>query len=109
MRTAVREPLAASERDPSAPSAEILAALAISRATLHALAALSQVAQTAAEAALEEEADRIRRDRAPLRTLDLVEETRARLQAAPAEARMARALQRALVDAAGALPGRRVA
>lgn len=86
-------------------SAEIQAALALSRATLHAVAALSDAAQTAAEAALEDEADRagesVRR---------IVEDARARLQAAPADARMAAALRQVLVAAAAALPAdRRVA
>lgn len=105
----MRETLAASERNPSDLSAEILAALALSRATLRALAALSGLAQEAAELALEDEADRARQGRAPRRTLDLVEDACARLQAAPAEARMARAMQLALLEAADAAPSRRIA
>jgi hypothetical protein len=82
--------------------ADIQAALALSRATLRALSALSPLLNTAADAALEEETDRT----APPRTLEIVADARRRLQQAPAEARMARALQMALVDAAETLPAR---
>jgi hypothetical protein len=108
----VRESLAQAEPDRDvlrALDADLQASLALSRATLQALAALSPVLNTAAEAALEEEAARAAERAAPQRTLDIVEDLRQRLQHSPAEARIARALERALVDAAEALPARRVA
>jgi len=86
--------------------AEVQACLALSRATLRALAALSPTLSSATEAALEEEAERVAERAAPQRTLEIVEETRQRLQRAPDEARIARALEQALVDAAEALPPR---
>jgi len=84
--------------------ADLQASLALSRATLRALAALSPMLNTAAEAALEEEAARAVESAAPQRTLDIVEDMRQNLQHAPAKARIARALERALVTAAEALP-----
>lgn len=92
-----------------AMDADLQAALALSRATLRALAALSPALNTAADAALEDEADRCAERRAPQRTLDIVAEARQALQHPPAETRMVRALERALVDAANALPRARVA
>jgi hypothetical protein len=86
--------------------ADLQASLALSRATLRALAALSPVLNTAAEAALEEEVARAAARAAPQRTLDIVEDVRRRLQHAPAEARIASALERTLVEAAEALPFR---
>jgi hypothetical protein len=86
--------------------ADLQASLALSRATLRALSALSPMLNTAADAALEEEAARAVERAAPQRTLDIVEDIRRRLQHAPVEARIARALERALVDAAEALPVR---
>lgn len=103
----MRETLALAEHERSALSAldaDIQASLALSRAMLRALAALSPALNCAAEAALEEEAERAAERDAPQRTLDIVEETRLGLQRAPAEARLAQALERALVDAAAALP-----
>jgi hypothetical protein len=106
----VREILALAEDDVRCAlrsmDADIQAALALNRATLHALAALSPLAQTAADAALEDEVERAADRAAPQRTLDTVNDARLRLQRAPAEARIARALQHALVDAAQALPAR---
>jgi hypothetical protein len=84
--------------------ADIQAALALNRATLRALAALSPLLNTAADAALEDEAERAAKRDAPQRTVDIVAEARQRLLRAPAEARIARALKLALVDAAEALP-----
>ena len=84
--------------------ADVQASLALHRATLRALAALSPLLNTAADAALSEEVARAAEQAAPQRMLDTVEDTRRRLQRAPAEARIANALQRALVDAAEALP-----
>lgn len=88
----------------SALNADVQAALALSRATLHALAALSPLLNSAADAALEEEADRAAGDATAQRVLDIVADVRERLQRAPEEARMANALQRALVEAAESLP-----
>lgn len=102
--------MAESDRDVlHAMDADLQASLALSRATLRALASLSPMLNTAADAALEEEAARASERSAPQRTLDIVEDARQGLQHAPAEARIARALERALIDAAEALPGRRVA
>ena len=84
--------------------ADVQASLALQRATLRALAAVSPLLSTAADAALEEEAVRASKRAGPQRMLEIVEETRLRLQRAPTEARIASALQRALIDAAEALP-----
>jgi hypothetical protein len=108
----VREDLAVANYERSALGvldADLQASLALSRATLRALAALSPMLSTAADAALEEEAARATERSAPQRTLDIVEGARQGLLHAPAEARIARAQERALVDAAEALPARRVA
>lgn len=83
--------------------ADLQACLALNRATLQALATLSPLLNTAADAALAEEAERAARA-ASKRVTDVVEEVRDRLQSAPVEARIALALQRALHDAADALP-----
>ncbi|MBS0360500.1 MAG: hypothetical protein JSR98_03900 [Proteobacteria bacterium] len=87
-------------------SAEIQAALALSRATLQAIAAFSDAVQTAAEMALEDEADR-----ATPAARGIVEDARDRLIRAPIEARMSRALRQALITAAAAadLPERNAA
>jgi hypothetical protein len=103
----VRETLALAEEDRSALralDADLQAALALSRATLRALAALSPALNIAADAALEEEAERCNRSAAPQRTLDIVADARQDLQSPPAEARVIRALECALVNAANALP-----
>ncbi|THD61024.1 hypothetical protein [Phenylobacterium sp.] len=106
----MRETLAVADDEPQhalcALTADVEASLALSRAVLLALAALSPAAGEAAEAALETEAERAQGRAAPQRTLDVVEDARARLQRAPVEARMGRALQQALVTAAEALPER---
>lgn len=83
--------------------ADLQACLALNRVTLHALAALSPLLNSAAEAAIEEEAERAGKA-AHQRVSEVLEDVRVRLQHAPAEARIALALQRALVDAAEALP-----
>lgn len=86
-----------------AMQAEVQACLALNRAMLRALASLSPMVGAAADAALEEEAERA--DRAD-RAIEIIDEMRERLQSAPAETRLARALERALVEAADALsPG----
>src|SRR3954466_2700872 len=83
--------------------ADLQACLALNRVTLQALAALSPLLNSAADVALEAEAERAARA-ASRRVVDVVEEVRERLHRAPGEARIAAALQRALVDAAEALP-----
>lgn len=103
----MREILALAEDDRgvlSALDADLQAALALSRATLRALAALSPALSTAADAALEEEAERCAERAAPQRTLDIVADARQDLRSPPAEARQTQALERALIDAANALP-----
>jgi hypothetical protein len=86
--------------------AEMKAALALSRAALQALTALAPRLYIAADAALEDEAHRAARyhPHAARRVLEIVEDARAQLQNGLADAPMARALERALVDAADALP-----
>jgi hypothetical protein len=91
----------ADERSLQALQAEVQACLALNRAMLRALTALSPVANTAADAALEEEAEQSDASR---RTVEIIAHVRDRLRDAPAEARLARALERALVEAAEALP-----
>jgi hypothetical protein len=83
--------------------ADVQASLALTRAALHALAALSPILHRAADLALEEEAERAERLAAPRKVLEVVMEARLRLQQAPEEARLAQALERALVQAAEAL------
>jgi hypothetical protein len=103
----VRETIAEDDmrRTMNSVEAHVQASLALHRATLHALAALSPVLNTAADAALEEEAMRA----GPAQVREIVEDTRLRLRRAPGEARIARALQHALVEAAEALPPARTA
>src|SRR6185369_5099919 len=72
--------------------ADVQASLALTRAALHALAAISPALQRATDLALEEEAERAQRRAAPQQVVDMVVETRLRLQQAPQEARMAEAL-----------------
>ena len=83
--------------------ADVQASLALTRAALHALAAISPALQRATDIALEEEAERAQRRAAPQQMIDTVVETRLRLRQAPEEARMAEALERALVEAADTL------
>ena len=80
----------------AAMDADVKASLALNRATLRAIASLSPMLNSATDAALEEEADRALSPR----TREVVEDVRLRIQRAPAEARIARAMERALVDAA---------
>ena len=81
-----------------------LMALALSRATLQALAALSPNAGIAAEHALESEIALARRLAAPQRVVDLIEDARSRLFDTPEESEPISALERALHAAAAALP-----
>lgn len=85
-------------------SAEVQASLALSRATLQALAALSPTLNAAAEAALDQEIDLARRLAAPQRTMDVIEDAKARLGDIPEQIEMMGALERALVAAADSLP-----
>ena len=87
-----------------AMSAEVQASLALSRATLQTLAALSPELGAAAELALEDEIDLARRHAAPERVLDLIEGVRASLQAIPEQMAKMSALEHALVAAAAAVP-----
>jgi hypothetical protein len=83
--------------------ADVQASLALTRAALQALAALSPAMHRAADLALEEEVERAERTAAPQQVVDIVSETRLRLQEAPEEARAAKALEQALVKAAESL------
>jgi hypothetical protein len=83
--------------------ADVQASLALTRAALHTLAALSPALWRAADLALEEEAENAQRRAAPQQMIDIVEQARLRLQQAPEEARKAMVLEQALVDAADAL------
>ena len=85
-------------------SADVQASLALSRATLQALAALSPSAGTTVELALESEAALARRLAAPQRVVDLIEDARSRLFDVPEESEPMNALERALHAAAAALP-----
>jgi hypothetical protein len=85
-------------------SADVQASLALSRAMLQAVAALSPALGAAAEDAVAAELAAARRAAAPQRVLDLLAETQAHLAALPLKAAMARDLEAALIAAAGALP-----
>ena len=87
-----------------AMGAEVQAALALSRATLQALAALSPTLNVAAEQALEDEADLARQLASPQRVVDLIKDARARISDVPEQIEMMGALERALVAAADRLP-----
>lgn len=86
-----------------AMSADIDAALALSRAALHAVAALSPAHGAAAELALEDELDRAHAFSAT-RTAGVLEEVRGQLQGLPERMALIGALEQALVAAADALP-----
>ena len=88
-------------------SADVQASLALSRAMLQALAAVTPAAGTACEQALESEITRARRLAAPQRVVDLIEDARSRLYDVSQDASHAEpmsALERALHAAAAALP-----
>jgi hypothetical protein len=78
----------------------------ISRATLRIAASMSPPLHAAADTALEAEADNAFRCDPPTaqRVFDTIEGARAELRAAVADALMVRDLERALIDAADALP-----
>lgn len=88
----------------SALSADVQASLALNRALLQALAALSPSLTTAAEQALDCELEDAARDAAPQRTVEYIAGARDRVGAMPAEAEKMAALERALIAAADALP-----
>ena len=73
----------------------------VHRAMLQALASMSPMMSAAADVALEEEAER---QAIPERTQEIIEQVRLDLHCTPAEARLARVLERALVEAADAVP-----
>lgn len=84
--------------------AEVQASLALNRAVLQALAAMSQQAGAVIEQVLEAEADDARRLAAPQRAVDLIEDARARLYDVPADDPRMAALERALQAAAEDTP-----
>jgi len=79
---------------------EVQACLALNRAMLQALAAMSPMVGAAADIALEEEAER---EALPERAARIIEQARQDLQCSPAEARRTRLLERALIGAAEAM------
>jgi hypothetical protein len=85
-------------------SADVQASLALNRALLQAIAAMSPTLQTAATRALEDEIDQARRLSAPQCVVDLIEDARERVQDAAGEADLMSALECALISAADALP-----
>ena len=85
-------------------SADVQASLALNRAALQALAALSPTLAGVAERALDDELDVARESGAPQRVVELIEDARDRLQDSAADIEMISALQSALVAAADALP-----
>jgi hypothetical protein len=85
-------------------SADVQASLALNRALLQALAAMSPALNAAAGRALESEIDQARRLSAPQSVVDLIEDVRELVQDTPSEMEMTSALERALIAAADALP-----
>ena len=88
-------------------SADMQASLALSRAMLQALAAVTPAIGTACEQALESEIALARRLAAPQRVVDLIEDARSQLYDPPhdtADAESMSLLERALHAAAAALP-----
>ena len=84
-------------------SADVQAALALSRATLQAIANLAPALGAACEAAVDEELDRAREQGAH-RSVEVLTDMQERLQGIPEQAEMLSALERALHAAADALP-----
>ncbi len=84
-------------------SADIEAALALSRAALHAVATLSTAHCAATELALDEELERAHEFSA-IRTVEVLEDARSRLQLLPAQMALMGVLEEALQAAADALP-----
>ena len=88
--------------------AEVQASLALNRAVLQALAALSPTMAAVAERALDDELALARHTGAGAYAVELIEDARERLQNGAAEADLMSGLELALVAAADALPERRV-
>ena len=86
-----------------AMSADIAAALALSRAALQAVAALSPVHCAAADLALEDELERAH-ECSSVGTVEVLEDVRAHLKGLPEQMALMAALEQALVAAADALP-----
>lgn len=84
-------------------SADIAAALALSRAALNAVANASPVHCAAVEAALEDELDRAH-ELSAVRTVEVLEDVRSHLRGLPAQMALMAVLEQALVAAADALP-----
>lgn len=93
-----------SRRALRALSADVQASLALNRALLQVLSGLSPTVNVAASRALEGEIDQARRQSAPQRVVDLIEDAREQVQDAPREIEMMSALELALIAAADALP-----
>jgi len=85
-------------------SADVQAALALSRATLQAIASLSPALNAAAEGALDHELERAARQEAPQRVVEAITAARALVQDIPEQVEMMSALERALFAAADAIP-----
>lgn len=88
----------------TALSADVQASLALNRALLQALSALSPSLATAAEEALDCELEDAAREAAPQRVVEYIAGARDRVGAMPDEAEKMAALERALIAAADALP-----
>lgn len=86
-----------------AMSADIEAALALSRAALHAVATLSPAHCAATELALDEELEQAHEFSA-IRTVEVLEDARSRLQGLPEQMSLMGVLEQALQAAADALP-----
>jgi HPt (histidine-containing phosphotransfer) domain-containing protein len=78
--------------------------LALSRATLQAIASISPALSAAAEEALDHELELAARQDAPQRVVETIQAAQARLQDIPDQVEMMSALERALLAAADALP-----
>lgn len=88
----------------TALSADVQASLALNRALLQALAALSPSLTAAADEALECELEEAAQEAAPQRVVEYIAGVRERVTATPNEAEKMAALERALIAAADALP-----
>ncbi len=86
-----------------AMSADVAAALALSRAALNAVANASPVHCSAVELALEEEMDRAH-ELSAVRTVEVLEDVRSLLQGLPAQMALMAVLEHALLAAADGLP-----
>ncbi|HEY0650523.1 hypothetical protein [Phenylobacterium sp.] len=84
-------------------SADVQAALALSRATLQAIATLTPSLGAAAETAIDQELERAQ-ELGAQRSVEVLTDVQARLQEIPEQAKMVSALEHALLAAADALP-----